>query len=103
MKKEIKTSGNSAAIVFNVEDMKVFGMKVGDFIEINITTAAELKARSLLGGTLEAGQSAKQERAEAMMFHEYQKRSIVKSREGEYYDWQSFTEELAKEKKEKKK
>ncbi len=61
MRKIIKKTGNSAMVILDREDMKCHGMKIGEVIEIDITTAKELKAKDMLGGRAEAGQSSLEE------------------------------------------
>jgi len=35
MRKQIKRIGNSSGIIFSLEDMKGYNLKVGDFIDIS--------------------------------------------------------------------
>ena len=43
MLKEIKKNGNSACVILDTGDMKCLGMEIGDVINIEVTTAKELK------------------------------------------------------------
>lgn len=35
MRKEIKQWGNSAVLVLSTEDMKAYGLEIGDFVDIS--------------------------------------------------------------------
>ena len=43
MKKIIKKYGNSVVIIFDAEDLKIFGLKEGDIIDIEIKKEANRK------------------------------------------------------------
>lgn len=34
MRKEIKRIGNSAGLIFSQEEMKVYNLKIGDFVDV---------------------------------------------------------------------
>ncbi len=46
MRKIIKQYGNSAVIILSSEDLKAYEMKVGDVVELSITSIHNIKAKA---------------------------------------------------------
>jgi len=45
MRKEIKKIGNSIGIIFNIEEAKLYGLKVGDVVDLSDMTKVEIRGK----------------------------------------------------------